>query len=92
MVCFTVPRLRLIGQTKMSRIFINFIEGALIHSGMLWESGETVIELLQKSYQFTFVCDFMGWGFPGGTSGKESACQCRRHKRCGFDPWVGTIP
>ena len=20
-------------------------------------------------------------GFPGGTSGKESACQCRRHKR-----------
>ena len=23
---------------------------------------------------------------PGGTSGKESACQCRRHKRCRFDP------
>ena len=31
-------------------------------------------------------------GFPGGTSGKEPACQCRRHKRCGFDPWVGKIP
>ena len=30
--------------------------------------------------------------FPGGTSGKEPACQCRRHKRCGFDPWVGKIP
>ena len=28
-------------------------------------------------------------GFPGGTSGKEHACQCRRHKRSGFDPWVG---
>ena len=25
-------------------------------------------------------------GFPGGTSGKEPACQCRRHKRCRFDP------
>ena len=25
-------------------------------------------------------------GFPGGTSGKELACQCRRHKRHGFDP------
>ena len=25
-------------------------------------------------------------------SGKESACQCRRRKRCGFDPWVGKIP
>ena len=29
---------------------------------------------------------------PGGTSGKEPACQCRRHKSCGFDPWVGKIP
>ena len=29
--------------------------------------------------------------FPAGSSGKESACQCRRHKRLGFDPWVGNI-
>ena len=32
------------------------------------------------------------WGFPGGASGKEPACQCRRHKRQRFDPWVGKIP
>ena len=32
------------------------------------------------------------WGFPGGTSGKESACQCRRHERCGFVPWLGRSP
>ena len=31
-------------------------------------------------------------GFPSGTSGKELACQCRKHKRCGFDPWVRKIP
>ena len=31
-------------------------------------------------------------GFPGGTTGKESTCQCRRHKRYGFNPWVGKIP
>ena len=31
-------------------------------------------------------------GFPGGISGKEPACQCRRHKRCMFDSWVGKIP
>ena len=31
-------------------------------------------------------------GFPGGLSGKEPTCQCRRHKRPGFDPWVGKIP
>ena len=31
-------------------------------------------------------------GFPGGAVVKEPACQCRRHKRCKFDPWVGKIP
>ena len=31
-------------------------------------------------------------GFPGGTSGKELACQCRRPKRHEFDPWVRKIP
>ena len=25
--------------------------------------------------------------FPGGSSGKESACQFRRHKRCRFYSW-----
>ena len=27
----------------------------------------------------------------GGASGKEPTCQCRRHKRHRFDPWVGKI-
>ena len=31
-------------------------------------------------------------GFPSDARGKEPACQCRRHKRCGFNPWVGKIP
>ena len=30
----------------------------------------------------------LAMGFPGGTSGKEHACQCRRHR---FSPWVGKI-
>ena len=29
-------------------------------------------------------------GFPGGAVVKT--CQCGRHKRCRFDPWVGKIP
>ena len=29
------------------------------------------------------------WGLPWGLSGKESACQRRRH---GFDPWSGMTP
>ena len=31
-------------------------------------------------------------GFPSGASSQEPACQCRRLKRHGFDPWVGKIP
>ena len=30
-------------------------------------------------------------GLPSWVSGKEFACQCRRHKRLVFDPWVGKI-
>ena len=34
-----------------------------------------------------------GWGlFPGAARGKEPSCQCRRLKRCKFDPWDGKIP
>ena len=32
------------------------------------------------------------FGLPMWHNGKESPCQCRRHKRCGFNPWVGKIP
>ena len=41
-------------------------------------------------YFFDFLKNHLK-GFPG-TSGKEHACQCRRHKWLGFDPWVGKIP
>ena len=38
-------------------------------------------------YAYVFIM-----GFPGGASGKEPACQCRRLKRRRFDPWVRKIP
>ena len=40
---------------------------------------------------FFCVSSHATW-LPRWLSGKESACQCRRPKRCGFDPWVGKIP
>ena len=46
--------------------------------GMNWEVGIDRLTLLIL--------------FQGSTSGKESACQRRRRKRHGFDPWVGKIP
>ena len=31
------------------------------------------------------------WGLPRALSGKEPACQCRRHKRCGVSPCLGKL-
>ena len=52
-----------------------------IQSGMIKKQVITNLKsVLEKS------------GFPSGASGKEPACQCRRHKRHGFDPWARKIP
>ena len=56
-----------------------------------------VLKLLSQfcynAIQFIYLIldEVVWWGFPGGASGKEPACQCRRLKRCGFHPWVGKI-
>ena len=40
-----------------------------------------------------FLCHlFTSLGIPGGSAVKNPAYQCRRHRRCGFDPWVRKIP
>ena len=31
-------------------------------------------------------------GFPAGTTGKESACQCKIHKACGLNSWIEKAP
>ena len=38
----------------------------------------------------TYLLGFRG--FPGGASGKEPTCQCRRQKRHRFNPWVWKVP
>ena len=48
-----------------------------------------------KMWPFTcliYMAFILIMGFPGGGGGKEHTCQCRRHKRCKFGPWVGKIP
>ena len=49
--------------------------------------GETVVSQGPR--------DERGWAVrdsPGGSDSKELACQCTRHRRWGFDPWVRKIP
>ena len=54
------------------------------------------VEVPQKSSLWVIIVTELMYihpeGFPGGTIGKELVCQCRRHKRCKFNPWVGKIP
>ena len=42
------------------------------------------MNIIYKLYNVTWL--------PRWHSGKESTCQCRRYKRCGFDPSVGKSP
>ena len=40
----------------------------------------------------TFLAGFSGTGgFPSSPNGKKPACQYKRCKRHGFDPWVGEV-
>ena len=39
-----------------------------------------------------FQVALCGQGFPGGSMGKESSCQCSRHRKHRFAPWVRKIP
>ena len=39
-----------------------------------------------------FVLILLKYGLPRWLSCKEPTCQCRRHRRPEFDPWVGKIP
>ena len=43
--------------------------------------------------QYSIIhCSGYGMGLSDGTIGKNPMFQYRRHKRRGFDPWIGKIP
>ena len=55
------------------------------------QSPQALLVNFQSSLEI-FLVLFMQDTFPGGTRGKEPACQFRKPKRLGFDPWVRKIP
>ena len=82
-----------------TKVPLNLTEGvsALLETLMLlFNPGNNSKELNVKTHFFFFflvILKFLYiYGFLGGASGKESACQYRRHKRCRFNPWVRKIP
>ena len=52
------------------------------------QRADTLKPYSQKTSPSNGICN-NSKGFPGGASGKESTCQCRR---CRFSPWIRKIP
>ena len=58
---------------------------------VVWEDSSMVLSYrdneLTNNYWSLII-----YSFPGGASGKEPACQCRRRKRLGLIPGLGRFP
>ena len=67
-----------------------------VHMGTLWPKKQRGFSSLKLNLiaedKSCLAVHAACQGFPGGTSGKEPTCQCRRHKKFGLDHWVGKIP
>ena len=64
------------------KIEIWLIYNVVLVSG-IWQSDSDIYMCVCV---YTYVCIYIYMGFPGCVSGKKPARQCRKHKRCGFDP------
>ena len=63
--------------------------GCNVHKGLSTKQELNLREAKSAPVSFGIA---LTWVFPGGASGKEPSCHCRRCKRHGFHPWVGNIP
>ena len=84
------PCLTVWGTAKLfSKEFYHFAIMPIIRVGC---SFSTALLALFMVYLFCYSHPSGYEGFTGGSVVKEFSCQCRRHRRCRFDPWIGTFP
>ena len=64
-------------------------KGMATHSRIPWTVEPGKLQSMGSQKSRTQLSNFthliLPWSFPGGTSGKEPACQCRKCKRRGLD-------
>ena len=60
------------------------------HAQIIIPGADLMVLSLESSLVGSEI--YIHQGLPRRLSGKESACQCRRHRRGGFNPCVGKIP
>ena len=68
-----------------SKSYLGLFAGREITLYSIWSA--TIWGYLYPNYPLLYYT----LGFPGGSSDKEPTCQCRKHERRGFNPWVGKI-
>ena len=64
----------------------------MLHSMAKREKKNKQKKTVSRQHASVIRSHLMQHHFPGGFSSKEPICQCTRHQRCGFDPWVRKIP
>ena len=68
-------------------IYLPWSEGTRCHDLVFWMLSFKPTFSLSS---FTFINRY--YNFPGGASGKEPVCQCRKHKDVGLIPRLGRSP
>ena len=83
-----------------SSIFQTILQSHSDENNVLWTQKQTRRSMEQNKEPRNTLTHLwaVSWqqrkeeGFSDNTGGKRLACQCRRHKRCGFYPGVGKFP
>jgi len=78
-------------QKQTAAIYVKFLKHCM--EGVTVQF--TLVSVISTAFTLTDMnreAVFFKVVLPWWLSGKESVCQCRRGKRCRFDPWVRKIP
>ena len=57
-----------------------------------FSNGVNLIKFSETQFPYNLSIARVFIRLPRWLSSKESACQCRKHRRYGFDPWVRKVP
>ena len=70
--------------------FKSDVQNSVMGLWLLFPEATTAVGVVGGKTQLQIFLPFIPRA--AGAGGKEPVCQSRRHKRCGFEPWVRKIP
>ena len=70
--------------------FKSDVQNSVMGLWLLFPEATTAVGVVGGKTQLQIFSPFIPRA--AGAGGKEPVCQSRRHKRCGFKPWVRKIP